>query len=179
MINRLIFILFFLFIIGCSKDNESEQLPQLTTKGLGTFGCLVENNIWLPRKLEYSLFPSPQILSFSYIPKSGRLWINARREYDKSIKYEDVTLEIDSVFDEGKYFPKAVEWGYEGTYFTRVYDNITSTVYISRDSLIKDCEIVFLDTTKRIISGTFKISLLDTTTRGIINLTNGIFDLKY
>lgn len=177
MKNKVVIFFILLLFVGCTKETEPEQLPSLSTDGLGTFGCLVDANIWLPRQLTYSLFGSPSKLDINYLPNSGRLWINARREYSNSIKYEVILIEVDSVFQVGNYLINKGE--FNDSYFDRVYVDNKSEVYGINKSLPGNCEIVYLDTLKRIISGTFKVSLIDTVTTKEINLTSGVFDLKY
>lgn len=162
-----------LLCFSCKKEEENEVLPQLTNTGVGSFGFLLNNEVWLPRQLRFPLFPPPSKLDCSYFPESGRLHISARREYNDSIKYEDIYLEVYSIFHAGQY-----PFNNNSVSFYRVFSDKTSELYDENDFLTGNCEITFIDTTTKIISGTFAISFLKTTNKSI-NVKNGIFDLKY
>jgi len=177
-IKRVVIILCALLLsLSCKKDEDNETLPPLTTIGAGSFGFLLNNEVWLPKQMRFPIFPSPSEFDCNYFPESGRLWISARREYNDSIKYEDIYLEVYSIFHTGQYSFDNVEYG--NTSFERVYTDQSTVRYSVKEFLTNNCEIMFLDTTQKIISGTFNISLFSPTTNKRIDITNGIFDLKY
>lgn len=169
-------------IISCSKDNKDnpEQLPKLTTNGLGTFGCMVDSEVWLPRKLRVPLSGSLPELDVIYSNQFGNLTIMARREYNSSIKYENIKLEADSVFNTGNYIFKRFDDGLidpPSTYFERVSNRDNRLFYLSYSS--NNLNIIYLDTISKIISGTFEMDFFDSIDNNRIIVTKGVFDLKY
>ena len=64
-----------LFIGGCifftsCIEVEPEQLPSITTQGLETFGCMVNGNVWLPKK-DYTLFEDIPLIILDFLPSKS------------------------------------------------------------------------------------------------------------
>ncbi len=146
-------------MISCSKDDNDnpEQLPKLTTKGLGSFGCMVNSEVWLPRKLRIPLSSSLPELDVIYSNQFGNLTIMARREYNSSIKYEAIKLEADSVFNNGNYIFKKFDDGLidpPSTYFERVTNKDSKLFNLSYSS--NNLSIIYLDTIQKLFQELLK-----------------------
>jgi hypothetical protein len=182
MKTYLIFLaLILLSLTACKKDKhingtgtpppQQQQLPPITTEGKNTFGCLVNGNVWLPEVTPYQMFVYP--LTSSYNPNIG-LDVKATKNIDNQI-YEGTSLQIINLDDTGVFILDSnLPIGSYGVY----YDLSKGCNYTTDSIQIGTVEILKLDTSNKIIAGTFEMKLwkngCDT-----INITEGRFDVKY
>ncbi len=85
-----------LWLLGCQTDPlpvTSSALPAKTTSGYHTFGCLVQDSLWLPQP-----FAKAPALMTNWT-EDGKLYVYAENKSKKAI----ITLRVYDVFSEGAY----------------------------------------------------------------------------
>ena len=156
-------------------DTE-ETLPEITTTGENTFGCLVNGEVWRPKGGPH--FGLDAQLSFSYHEPSGGLFISASRRLGQN----------DSSYD--TYQRIGINATFKGVSHR---DSIRQCMFadINRcssgngnpmilDSLYTNViDVIFLDTDRNIISGTFDFLFIKESCQDTIRVTDGRFDIKY
>lgn len=171
----LILILMIVFLMSCEKEKMPlpTELPPITEEGKNTFGCLIENEIYVPeiRRTVWSI-PGPQSDPIEFIfPKYPVYFftVSTIRLVDKDDDQMDAEVEfwVDSCVNKpGRYRFSLSVICEKGGYNSYRIDN---------NSLI----ITKIDTINKIISGQFSAVLTDFSTyTKTINITNGRFDLK-
>ncbi|MEQ8704857.1 MAG: hypothetical protein RIC19_13100 [Phaeodactylibacter sp.] len=157
-------------------DWETEEtLPEMTTTGENTFGCLVNGEVWRPKGGPY--FGLDAQLSFSYHEPSGGFYLRARkRELNDSFELEQ-TITISSVFHtqsdsstvrQAHFFDDAIcESG-----------DVLNPMYADT-SLGFEFQIIYLDESQNIISGIFDFEFVKENCQDTIRVTDGRFDIKY
>ncbi len=175
-----------LWLLGCGKEEpipppqpppeDYTKLPPETQEGKNTFGCMIYNQVWVPRV---------PLGSVTVVAKSARVF-EKTLEGNGSMScrliskdpYIDDLLSITfgpTFFSVGKNcdpHPRigAQYWRYGTLYQSSYFNNPNNCVTIT-----------YIDTVKNIISGTFAFELY----RDSINkndkmvITDGRFDLKY
>ncbi|HRZ32920.1 MAG TPA: hypothetical protein P5188_11465 [Flavobacterium sp.] len=194
--KKIVLVLLVHFIlVGCENtdDGTTSTLPELTTEGKDTFGCLIDGELFLPRKRVYGTPYNTPILKAVYVYNEYyfngyRLAIYANNEITK--KFISITLTGgQTALQEGMTYPIAVEeenaitgfyehWGEtidngDGTGFTPVYSFYTNAEYYGELELIK------LDTVNQIISGRFWFDCEEVHDGSISEIREGRFDIKY
>lgn len=162
----------FLFV-SCNKTEAPSEpkLPEITTEGLGTFGCLVNGEIWLPQSDNY-LFPKSKA---KYNEFSNTLIIQA--VYDNSDLNIFDFLKVKCVASEIGQFtipePPASE-----VVMSKTKEEMSCVDFKTpyRDTKI---EILRLDTINDIVSGTFDYGWGFNACGDSVLITEGRFDLKY
>ncbi|MFK8046126.1 MAG: hypothetical protein AB8B72_11570 [Crocinitomicaceae bacterium] len=178
----IIFCTCFLVILclACTKieptppiDN-TPKLPEATKVGANTFGCYINGELFLPERVSYTGSTGISI-SYNSISKD-ELRIQATRENDTIFDNVRFTSFVKST---GKTPIKIWEdhtTGYSTFYY--YYGDCESYKYIENDTVLLD--ITYLDTIKRIISGTFEFDLIGKKCDDeILSITDGRFDLRY
>jgi hypothetical protein len=174
-----ILALILLSLTACKKDKhidgtgtpppQQQQLPPITTEGKNTFGCLVNGEVWLPEITPYQMFHYP--LTSSY--ENTLFRVTAKKYFSNEDILQIITLYIDNVNNEGNY-PLNSSILPVGAYG----DYINFCIYTTDSTQIGIVEILKLDTSNKIIAGTFEMKLwkegCDT-----INITEGRFDVKF
>lgn len=172
----LILILMIVFLMSCEKEKIPlpTELPPITEEGKNTFGCLIENEIYVPEKRRVSWsIPGPQFEPIEFIFPQYPVYffrVSTIRLVDKDDDLMDavVGFTVDSCVNKpGRY---------RFSFISVIYEKEGYTSYsIDNDSLI----ITKIDTINKIISGQFSAVLTDFSTyTKTINITNGRFDLK-
>lgn len=174
--NRVFLILIIVLLVACEKDNTPLpiELPPITEEGNNTFGCLIENEIYVPeiRRTSWSI-PGPQSepIEFSFPEYPDYFFrVSTIRLVDENEDLMDAELEfmVDScILKSGTY---------SFSHISAIYENEAYSGYsIDNDSLI----ITKIDTINNIISGQFSAILTDVSTYSkFIKITKGRFDLK-
>ncbi len=148
----------FVLITGmqCKKSSETpkEVLPAETQTGKGTFGCLVNGEVWLP--IGKSFIPA-----LSTTIQFNILSIHTNRND------ENLVFGIRSVLDIGEYNLKKNN--------NLAEFSIGSVSYKCKEGIMT---IKKYDKTTQIISGTFSLTAQNDIGE-IINITEGRFDDKY
>jgi len=156
-----------LIIISCEKEPLPEALPPLTMSGENTFGCLINNEVFVPGIHRFS---GPDGISNEIIFSSFPLYpqyflsISVHRLADFNDEIKDISLfiQVDSLKSAEKF---------EYSRFSLIYRNESYSKIID-----SEINIVNLDTINKIISGTFFTAIandFDT-----VFITEGRFDLK-
>jgi hypothetical protein len=174
--KKIIVILIIVLLGACEKDKNPlpTELPPITEEGKNTFGCLIENEIYVPekRRTTWSV-PGPQFepieFSFPQYPNyTFRVSTIRLVDEDDDLMDAEVEFMVDScILKPGKY---------KFSHISVIYENEAySSHLIDNDSLI----ITKIDTINNIISGQFSAILTDVSTYSkFINITKGRFDLK-
>jgi len=165
---NILLILLLITLFSCKKEQKSlpTELPPLTTEGKNTFGCLIENEIYVPEIRRTALTTPIYINEFPKYPNYCFTVTTTRLvNNNDNVMDAEVGFKISIVKDTGEY---------NIIYSTIKYNN----KYYQSDSLNNGkLKIIKLDTINKIISGTFYIKALSEDSN-IINITNGRFDLK-
>jgi hypothetical protein len=181
MKTYLIFLaLILLSLTACKKDKhingtgtpppQQQQLPPITTEGKNTFGCLVNGNVWLPEVTPYQMFLYP--LTSSY--QNEIFTVSAKKVINQTVN-QAISFQVLDLNQTGLYYLNSDHpLGAVG-----VYADIIEDCYFATDTLkIGKVEILKLDVSNKIISGTFEMKLwkngCDT-----VNITDGRFDVKF
>lgn len=162
--------IFFFILIICSCRKEEKELPPATVSGAGTFGCLVNEEVWVPDR--GTLF----VRNLDYSFNKGSFNIYAR----KKNKVSDQSISVNfnnSIFSTGIYLLEDNDLN--GADF---HDSNRSCFY-ETDSIPNgknkgQLVISRLDTINRIISGTFEFTSEKQGCR-ILKVRDGRFDFKY
>lgn len=186
-----------LFLFSCEAnddDGTTSSLPNLTTEGKNTFGCKINEQIFLPRDAGGLNLNDPvPILKALYVYSEYdfngyRLSIFADNEIlRKSIRIEMTGSQ--TPLEEGGIYPIIIEendnihatydfWGKpvyneDGTGFQPVY------VYYTNNEVSGELEIVKLDSVKKIISGKFWFDCQEVNSGEISKIREGRFDITY
>lgn len=154
-------------MMGCLTKVEP-TLPEATQVGKNTLGCLIDNQLWLPKKAT-SIIGSPPVVYALYSRSTNELKIGGRRfgsggsEFTlKAIAYGQgkATLLVDNINPENE------------TYY---YDDNESYIPLTTTSSLT---ITKLDTINRIVSGSFTLEVIGQRTKKQVNITKGIFDIQ-
>jgi hypothetical protein len=158
-----IFTLFY----QCEPPEPQTELPEITQTGKNTFGCLINNEIYVPEIRRMLSFQIAVSLNFPDYPDYF-LSIDTRRvvNEDDNILDAEVRFNISNVKQVGKY---SIDFGtvlYNANYYHT--DSINNGVVI----------ITRIDTINKIISGTFNFIAENEYSNGKTYITDGRFDLK-
>ena len=173
---RLTFLIAVLFT-ACSNDDDGnkapiDQLPPATQTGEQTFGCLINGEAFIPKKIGRG---RPNAF-YQFIDGKYTLGISARNELSPSSAIAIAGIELSSKIQEKQY-----------NLISENIDNF-SGVFLQEGGFQLDAStsdenpgtlfITKLDEENNIISGTFEFTVLDNEGKEI-NITEGRFDLKY
>ena len=162
-----------LLLVGCAACktdalSPKEELPAATQKGLNTFGCLVNGEVWVPRG---SINPS--ISKFTFYYDDELLNIAATRTIGSKDIRQTMFLRVKDMADKGNYMLSNFEPGGGG------YSDINLSCYYETNSTqTGTLTITKLDTTNHIIAGTFAFTVW-TEECDTIRVTDGRFDIQY
>lgn len=181
--KRLLYCLSLLLIGACKKSFLFDfspapvTLPVITNEGKGTFGCLVNNRIWVPN--EYKDKISCEYLTWKNGGSGyGTLSIKSSKRHFFNDKASGLNMTLHNrVFTTGKaplYFKSSThDYIFLNTDTSFYYDNLQQ----GSDNFIN---ISRLDTVNRIISGTFQCALIDLyEAKDTLRITEGRFDLRF
>jgi len=156
-------------MMGCEQDEKIKALPAATQEGKNTFGCYVNNAIWLAEDEKVCVF-CPLNVGATYDTISGEVRIFAfRKKTDDSS--EDISLYAKNVNAVGN-FALSIDINNSMTSYTKTPSN-DKYLLANKGNL----NISKLDTVNRIISGTFSFEASNGNT--ILAITKGVFDAKY
>ncbi|WP_460635864.1 Riean_0653 family protein [Larkinella harenae] len=168
--KRAVLVFFLAFTSACFKE-ENPVLPMFTQTGQNTFGCMIKDQVWVPRE-SMNIFALQARPGASYHPRAGRLYISASQTSQDNKRsgfllnfYRDST---------GVLLPEfQTSWGERNTFY---FDD--SGAYYAEPNF-SEITISKLDTLRNIVSGTFSVSLRNTKTNQSLKATNGVFDFKF
>lgn len=163
-------------LISCEKEKNPlpTELPPITEEGKNTFGCMIENEIYVPeiRRISWSIpgqQSEPIELIFPQYPDYF-FRVSTIRLVDKNDELMDAQIEFtvnSSVNKLGNYTFSHTTIKYKNGYYSSDIIN-NGILSISK-----------YDTINNIISGTFNFSAIDNNTFSeTININEGRFDLK-
>jgi len=171
-----LFALLFL-AVSCPNNNPPkpappEVLPPITQTGAGTFGCLLNGKVWLPSNSGALITLDCQYYRGLFLLSAGRVL----KDPDVSQWFSSA---IKPVYGGGTYYYKSSPplGGSPGASFS---DDVKNSSYQTddKDSLNTYVTITKLDSTNRIVSGTFSF-LFTKIGYDTVRITNGRFDMKY
>lgn len=188
--------LILLCLTECKKKNVTvdplSQLPPLTTKGLNTFGCLVNGHVCIPQRPSGELFYDPpyacSLYYYSDTAKPYRFLVLGSDKPDYcgstsvSISLDSVHMKTGDVFDLTAW-RDSTGIGLAGKKYGECFVAPTCPVpsfkfYYTTDTVRGQITIVLLDLVKQIASGTFWFDAIfapgDT-----VHVTDGRFDMHY
>lgn len=195
---RAFLLLWILFILGrceCNPDpSPNDQLPAETQEGKNTFGCKVNEEIWLPRASVGLNIPAGVDLSYDPSFNGGTMSLKATRWYrdanNQSISTRDyIDVAISQLDKPGQYSLSTTDQQGIGDYSTSTQDERDKTKQAGcdynwpGDTRTGTLTITKLDLTNHILSGHFEFALtkkdsLPNCPR-IIRVTEGRFDMKF
>ena len=176
-----------------TDDGTSSRLPDLTTEGKNTFGCKIDDQIFIPKwKVIGTPYSNPILKAVygldEYYYNGYHLAIIANNEVLKKFISIELVGGVNPLV-EGNTYPISVNQdnnihaSYE--HWGETIDNGNGTGVIlhywfnTDNSNYGELEIIKLDTENRIISGRFWFNCKDINSNTISHLTEGRFDLKY
>ena len=189
----MLIVLFCIFSCENNDDGTTSNLPNLTTEGKNTFGCKIDNQIFVPKqKIIGSPYSTP-ILKATYVydeyyfngyylsifadnevlKKSIRIQLNGgQNSLLEGNTYPISVNQDNSIYGSYEHWGETIDNG-DGTGFTPVYNFSTDS------SNFGELEIIKLDTENKIISGRFWFDCKEINRDTISHITEGRFDLKY
>jgi hypothetical protein len=177
-INSLITLILVLIvltsIINCTKTEEIDKLPPITTEGKNTFGCLVNGKAWIP-ETNGGLFNEKLYARY----ENGGLNIQAKLRVNNDEIYQSLSVSANFT-NLGKY--QIPPPPFDGKFYFNLKNKPMGTIECTSYKCIPEdteIEILYLDTSKRIISGTFSYKNLTNRCGDIVNITDGRFDVRY
>ena len=173
-------ILFIFIAISCHK--EENVLPEVTQEGKNTFGMYLNGHIWTPYV--------PSFIGGGQSPNahySQNKWLLVYAENFN--QNDEIYFYIPNVTEIGLYHisfryrfsqPDSNYYEYKDStrYYRKLYVFSRDSLYLLTDSSKAIVNISRLDTNKKIVSGTFYMTL-ENYKKDIINITDGRFDIKY
>ena len=163
-----------LSLFSCTKTEEIDKLPPITTSGNNTFGCLVDGKAWIP-KTDGGLFNEKMTVRY----ENRGLSLQANLRINNETTYQIVYLVV--VFDDlGTY--QIPPPPFDGMIFTNFDNEPMGTIEcVSYRCVPEDTEIeiLYISAAKRIISGTFSYKNLTNECGDVVNITDGRFDVHY
>ncbi len=170
--------LLLLFAGSCNK----EELPEITDKGENTFGMLVNDTIWLPH--EPSFFFASREPAVYYFPESDVLEVSAiNTDYDEKICFSIQGISGPDTYPISykhyRAIPDSALSQYEpcedSTRFEMGWNCFQSYTLI--DSVQSFFKVTRYDTAKRIVSGTFEMTMQNDEGE-VLNITEGRLDAE-
>jgi hypothetical protein len=167
-------------LVACKKeppppDASTVVMPPLTHQGLNTFGCYLDDELFVAGggKNYWAIPP----VSGSYDETDNRLGIQGTRYRDEIS--DNLTLISYGVVGVGEYDFGPFTWDKVSAYFNNKGDRCH--YYYTDIPDLGKLTITHFDKTKRIIAGTFYINLInkDCEEDTLLKITDGRFDFKY
>lgn len=164
-------ILMLVVCSSCKTDilSPKEELPAATQEGLNTFGCLVNGEVWIPKRIYNKL-------EYFYYENDGSFNVTAY----KKIGSNDINQELgfgvlEGLIAEDSYILSNLETTKSMAGFNNYNLNC---YYETNPKQAGTLSIIKLDTANHIIAGTFEFTVW-TEECDTIKVTDGRFDIKY
>jgi hypothetical protein len=189
-----------IILTSCERDNiitnNTYILPELTTTGKNTFGCLVESEVFIPKAS--SIYSQTPILVaryfhieqpyYSYVPGYYLQIYAFDQKKDRNVILELTASNIP--LSEGQTYQlvsngvNSFSASYHFASYTQdpVYSNVQyyhAHDYTTNNEYTGELTIVKLDENNHIMSGTFSFNSLNSLDSSTKNITSGRFDVKY
>jgi hypothetical protein len=148
---------------GCTKK---DPLPDATQQGLNTFGCNIDGVAWIPTGTSGPGGTKP---SRAALKQDGSFEISA-----VSPQYLCLINIVGSIITNVENYSLSNIPNSYGYFYNKETDNdfLTDKLHLGRVT-------VKIDSTNRIVSGTFSFQAKDIKSDKLVNITDGRFDLKY
>ncbi|MBN1182093.1 MAG: hypothetical protein JXB49_07390 [Bacteroidales bacterium] len=155
-----------IFLKSCEAPEVPTSLPEITTTGENTFGCYINDEIYIPeiRDLSFTseiIFEYPKYPDYLFTVETNRI-ANEKDEFDDVF----LVINIENVTETMTYSIKS----------SVIYYNDNS--YHLDTSFIHNLIVSHIDTIQEIISGTFSYTAKNVETNEKLYITEGRFDLK-
>lgn len=171
-----------LFWAGCdlkekiaAKFEPTGELPPITSEGVGSFGCLVNGEVWLPKG---PLWGFDKKLGYSYHEPTGGFHLDALKMIEdmngNDSIYQSIALGV-NVLSIGS--ADSLKQG-DFIDFNLCSMNILDYMVIDR-SKPWEFHIHYLNTQENIIAGTFSFTAVKENCPDTIHITEGRFDIHY
>ena len=156
--------------------DAEETLPEITTTGENTFGCLVNGEVWRPRGGPY--FGLGAQLSYSYHEPTGGFGLIATRKLKSEDGQDSLYQDMSLSFSAQKV--SALDSIQRATFWDPDLCDLSDMDNLSLDENFPFLfEVTYLNTTENIISGTFSFVATKEDCQDTIHVTDGRFDIKY
>ncbi|MEO7121312.1 MAG: hypothetical protein ABIY62_09445 [Ginsengibacter sp.] len=181
MHNKIILVLLLascnLFAISSCKKSGAAALPKETQNGANTFGCLINGAVFIPHDV-YSLSIIPGLISgYSTTTKKFSIFASEPPNGNANELQRSVYIEIINPHIGGNNFD--INYiNYAQITFDQSFQ--LEKVFQTSDSLPGIVNIIRLDTSSKIISGTFSFSAAQRdSSNNLIQVSDGRFDVTY
>ena len=165
--RNILLIAFCIIIVSCKKDPITTKLPDLTNIGANTFGCMINDEVYIPEHKVLTSYFGPITIDFPIYPNCF-FSVNTNRIADNSDPLNNTKL----------YF-NAEQVKKIGEYKIRGYVIDKDISYINFGDIPNGMvTITYIDTVKKIISGRFYFDAKEENGTQTIKITDGRFDLK-
>lgn len=178
----LIMLAFLASLVSCNKEtkevstHDPNTLPPLTHEGKNTFGCVVNGEVWVaytPPSIS-----GPNSIEGSYYSDVKGLYIIATRENSELNISESIDLAVKDLNTAGQYQAYSDHHVTKG--FIDFKNNLNCSIYYYDTTLIRTINITYFSQTKRIVSGTFEMDLVNPSCLGdTIRVRDGRFDWRF
>jgi hypothetical protein len=169
---------FLLFGLQCRKNKSPlEQLPPETQVGAGTFGCLINGNIFKPKGNPLN----GPILSCAYQFVKGGYYFQLKANQENGPETLTIGLYTDSLeismgqtIELSQKLSSGKAYGLHGH-----YDVYTGGILYYTDSMVSgELKIKYFDSINKVVSGTFWFDAFNSTNEKV-EIRNGRFDMKF
>ncbi|MBK8242558.1 MAG: hypothetical protein IPK88_03965 [Saprospiraceae bacterium] len=152
-------------------QNKIPELPPLTTEGKNTLGCLVNGKVWVA-KVPINL-SGDVAFQMGYDSITGHFGINSLWESQDYSIHQRLGFE--------SYINNLIVGNYKlyrNPAFPDFIDKIWKSYWV-KSNLLNQINIHYINKEKKIISGTFEFTVIDTINADTIKITDGRFDGRY
>jgi len=152
---------------------KPDELPPYTERGANTFGCLIDGQVFVPKKNALSNYITLQC-TYQYINDTMYFSLGAGNFITKkgvSIHTSNVTL-TETSYAIGSAFSNNIYGLYSNF-------NTSNNIYYTNNAPSGGFNIKHFDTIHQTVSGTFWFDAIDTATNNIVHITDGRFDVSY
>lgn len=165
---------------SCKKEDRQKNYPSETTTGANTFGCYLDNNQFLPCKITGGISPvrKLQATSFFYYPGSLDITISAVNDCENEtfksifIRFDSVAITANTAYKLSNY-----SGGFRNKVVCSYYQD--GTQFQSDSTLNGYVMVTYFDKEQRILSGRFEVTLQVINSSNKVQVTKGIFDVKF
>jgi len=146
----------------------ADTLPAITTAGLNTFGCLVNDSVWVPRVPPFAGWSGVHELTVSYSPQIDRLTLKAQKWRDSLFVSQiyisgNITVGKDSFKIKG--IP-SIWLDEKGSYSLDTFSNYAF-------------QLLKFDLDSRVASGTFGFTAINEETNDTLTISQGRYDVNF
>ncbi|SDC85534.1 hypothetical protein [Williamwhitmania taraxaci] len=111
-------ILFCILIVGCKKEELPEKLPELTIVGANTFGCMINNEIYIPEHRKVTFALNPIIIEYPIPPEYYfAVYTNRITNNSDTINNAAISFNANNINKPGRYVINYGKVKYNGAYY--------------------------------------------------------------